>query len=207
MSTDSTPSEPGIAARIEGLLRRTAIALRGALTRNDGRVTLGVTGLSYFLSYLVGLRHLGFGQPGYEISVVSNPLTRAFRQVGPFQWEPVALVVAGPVELLVAPLNILLGGVLATLVGLNLAVSVVAWRGPSACRLGPGAGAAAGLPGLLSGFACCGPTVLLVVGVQASAGILSLFQWLLPITVVALLGTLLWVGNRVETGDVGSTYY
>jgi hypothetical protein len=84
------------------------------------------------------------------------------------------------------------------LVGLNLAVSVVAWRGPSACRLGPGAGTVAGLPGLLSGFACCGPTILLVVGVQASAGILSLFQWLLPITLVALLGTLLWVGSRVE---------
>jgi hypothetical protein len=199
MSTDSPTSGPGIAARIEGLLRNTAIAVRGALTRDDGRVTLGTAGLAYFLSYLVGLRHLGFGPSGYEVSVVSTPLTRAFRQVGPFQWEPVALIVAGPVELLVSPLNILLGGVLATLVGLNLAVSVVAWRGPSACRLGPGAGAAAGLPGLLSGFACCGPTVLLVVGVQASAGILALFQWLLPLTVVALLGTLLWVGSRVET--------
>jgi hypothetical protein len=198
MSTDSPTGEVGVAARIEGWVRNTAIAVRGALTRRDGRVTLGVTGLVYFLLYLVGLRHLGFGLTGYEVSVVSDPLTRAFRQVGPFQWEPVALVVVGPVELLVSPLNMLLGAALALLVGLNLAVSVVAWRGPSACRLGPGAGATAGLPGLLSGVACCGPTVLLVVGIQASSGILSLFQWLLPITVMALLGTLLWVGSRVE---------
>ena len=198
MSADSAADRAGVTASIERLLRNTAVAIRGALTRRDGRVTLGGSGLAYFLLYLVGLRHLGVGRSGYEVSVVSNPLTRAFRQVGPFQWEPIALVVVGPVELLVAPLNMLLGGVLALLVGLNLAVSVVAWRGPSACRLGPGAGTAAGLPGLLSGFACCGPTILLVVGVQASAGILALFQWLLPITVVALLATLLWVGSRVE---------
>ena len=198
MSTDSSTGEAGLAARTEGLLRNTAVAVRGALTRPDGRMTLGLTGLAYFLLYLVGLRHLGFGRSGFSVSVVSDPLTRAFRQVGPFQWEPVALVVVGPVELLASPLNMLLGAVLASLVGLNLAVSLVAWRGPSACRLGPGAGTVAGLPGLLSGFVCCGPTILLVVGVQASAGILSLFQWLLPITVVALLGTLLWVGSRVE---------
>ncbi len=36
---------------------------------------------------------------------------------------------------------------------------------------------------------------------SASAGLLSLFQWLLPLTVVALLGTLLWVGSRVETAQ------
>jgi len=198
MSTDSSTGEAGLTARIEGLLGNTAVAVRGALTRPDGRMTLGLTGLAYFLSYLVGLRHLGLGRSGFSVSFVSDPLTRALRQVGPFQWEPIALVVVGPVELLVAPLNMLLGAILASLVGLNLAVSVVAWRGPSACRLGPGAGTVAGLPGLLSGFACCGPTILLVVGVQASAGILSLFQWLLPITLVALLGTLLWVGSRVE---------
>ncbi|GGK80507.1 hypothetical protein [Haloarcula sebkhae] len=199
MSTDGSTHKTGAAASIQRLFRNTGVAVSGALSRRDGQVFLGVFGVAYFLLYLAGLRHLGFGPPAYEISVVSDPLTRAFRQVGPFQWEPVALVVVGPVELLVAPLNMLLGGVLAALVGLNLAVSVVAWRGPAACRLGSGAGVVSGLPGLLSGFACCGPTILLVVGVQASAGLLSLFQWLLPLTVVALLGTLLWVGSRVET--------
>ncbi|WP_336339331.1 hypothetical protein [Haloarcula brevis] len=198
MSTDRQPGEAGLTAGFERLGRNTGVAVRGALARRDGRTLFAAAGLAYFLLYLVGLGHLGLGPPDYAVSVVSNPLTRAFRPVGPFQWEPIALVVVGPVELLVAPLNLLLGGVLASLVGLNLAVSVVAWRGPSACRLGPGAGAASGLPGLLSGVACCGPTVLLVAGVQASAGLLSLFRWLLPISVAALLGTLLWVGSRVE---------
>jgi hypothetical protein len=185
----------GVAGRLG---HQTAVAIRGALSRRDGRATLVLAGLTYFVVYLVGLGYLGLGQSGFELSVVADPLARATQLRSPFQWEPIALIVAGPVELLVSPLNIALGSLLAALVGLNLAVSVVAYRGPSACRLGPGAGAAAGLPGLLSGFACCGPTILLVVGLQASATILTVFQWLVPLTVVALVGTLLWVGTRVE---------
>ena len=180
------------------LLHQTAVAIRGALSRRDGQVTAAVVGAAYFVFYLVGLRHLGLGSWGFELSVVSDPLARATQLQSPFQWEPIALVVAGPVELLVSPLNIALGGALAALVGINLAVSLVAYRGPAACRLGPGAGAAAGLPGLLSGFACCGPTILLVVGLQASTTVLTVFQWLLPLTVVALVGTLLWVGSKVD---------
>jgi hypothetical protein len=185
----------GVAGRLG---HQTAIAIRGALSRRDGRATLALAGGTYFAVYLVGLGYLGLGQSGLELSVVADPLARATQLRSPFQWEPVALVVAGPVELLVSPLTVVLGSLLAGLVGINLAVSVVAYRGPSACRLGPGAGAAAGLPGLLSGFACCGPTVLLVVGLQASATVLTVFQWLVPLTVAALVGTLLWVGTKVE---------
>lgn len=185
----------GVAGRLG---HQTAVAIRGALSRRDGRATFALAGVTYFAVYLVGLGYLGLGQSGLELSVVADPLARATQLRSPFQWEPVALVVAGPVELLVSPLNVVLGSLLAGLVGINLAVSVVAYRGPSACRLGPGAGAAAGVPGLLSGFACCGPTVLLVVGLQASATILTVFQWLVPLTVIALVGTLLWVGTKVE---------
>jgi len=198
MSGDTVAGRVDAGRRAKGLVRQTALAVRGALSRRDGRATAAVAGLGYLLLYLVGLGHLGLGPWGVGLSVVADPLTRALQLRGPFQWEPVALVVAGPVELLVAPLNVALGSLLALLVGLNLAVSVVAYRGPTACRLGPGAGAAAGLPGILSGFACCGPTVLIVLGLQASATVLTLFQWLLPLTVLALVGTLLWVGTNVE---------
>jgi len=184
------------------LLRRTAVAVRGALSRRDGRTTVAVAAAAYFVVYLVGMGHLGTGPWGYRLSIVSDPLARMLEPTSPFQWEPIALVVAGPVELLVSPLNLALGGALAVLVGVNLGVSVVAYRGPSACRLGSGAGVAAGLPGLLSGFACCGPTVLLVVGLQASATILTVFQWLVPLAVVGLLGSLLWVGTKVEPAVV-----
>lgn len=200
------------AAWTAGLLRRTLFAIRASLGRTDGRVTLGVTVVLYFVLYNVGLRHLGRRTGGVggtggtretvDLFVVSDPLATATRQVAPFQYEPVALLTLGPIEYLFAPVNAIIGLALATLVGITLAVSVVAWRGPSACRIGAGAGAAAGLPGLLSGFVCCGPTILLIIGVQASAGLLAAMQWFLPIAVVTLIATLLWVGSRVDPAAV-----
>jgi len=184
--------------RVTGLLAQTAVAVRGALGRRDGKATFVGTAVAYLAVYLVGVGHLGLGPWGFDLSVVADPLARATQPVGPYQWEPVALLVAGPVEFLVSPLNLGIGLGLAVLVGVNLAVSLVAYRGPSACRFGPGASLAAGLPGLLSGVACCGPLILVVVGLQASATVLTVFQWLLPVAVLALVGTLLWVGRRVE---------
>lgn len=198
MSADTGTGRRSVGARTVGLARQTIVAVRGALSRRDGRVALAVTSVVYLLLYAYGIGHLGLGPWGFDLSLVADPLARAFEPVGPFQWEPIGLLVVGPFELLLSPLNVLLGGFLAVLVGLNLAVSLVAWRGPSACRLGPGASAAAGVPALLSGVVCCGPVILLVVGIQASAGLIAAFQWFLPVSVVALVGTLLWVGRRVE---------
>jgi len=198
MSADLLSGDVDPADRARALLADTLVAVRGALSRRDGQATALATGAAYLVFYLYGLGHLALGPSGFDLTVVADPLSRATQLRAPFQWEPVALAVVGPMQLLLSPLNLALGSLLAALVGVNLAVSLVAYRGPSACRLGPGAGAAAGLPGLLSGFACCGPTILLVVGLQASTAVLTVFQWLLPATVVALVGTLLWVGTKVE---------
>jgi hypothetical protein len=199
MSADTGTGRGSVGARTVGLVQQTLVAIRGALSRADGRLAFAGTGVGYLLVYAYGLGHLGLGPWGFDLSIVADPLARTFEPVGPFQWEPIGLLVLGPFELLIAPLNVLLGSALAILVGLNLAVSLVAWRGPSACRLGPGMGAAAGVPALLSGVVCCGPVILLVVGIQASAGLIAAFQWFLPVSVLALVGTLLWVGRRVES--------
>jgi hypothetical protein len=211
-STDSPLAAP--VAWTVGLVHRTGFAIRASLGRRDGRVTFAVVWVAYFLAYAVGLDHLGLrgsaltGTAGgrssaVDIVVVSDPLGLLTRRVAPFQYEPIALVTVGPIEYLFAPVNVAIGLGLAALVGVTLAVSVVAWRGPAACRIGAGAGAAAGIPGLLSGFVCCGPTLLLVIGVQASAGLLAVMQWFLPIAVLGLVATLLWVGSRVDPAAVG----
>jgi hypothetical protein len=199
----SSDSRRGYGGRLLGVGVNTGVAVRGAFGRTDGRATFAAAAVGYLAAYLYGIGHLAPRSGPEGVVVVRDPLARMLEPVGPWQWEPVALVAVGPVEALVSPLNVALGAALAVLVGVNLAVSVVAWRGPSACRLGPGAGAAAGLPALLSGMACCGPTILLVVGVQASAGLLAAFRWLVPASVAALVATLLWVGTRVDPAAVG----
>ncbi|MFO8114254.1 MAG: hypothetical protein R6U01_02655 [Halorubrum sp.] len=213
--TESAPVSPleDPATWTVGLVRRTGFAVRASLGRRDGRATFAVVSTAYFLAYAVGLDHLGLRggaagvgsgrSPTVDVAVASDPLALLTRRVAPFQYEPVALVTLGPFEYLFVPVNGALGLGLAALVGVTLAVSVVAWRGPAACRIGAGAGAAAGVPGLLSGFACCGPTLLLVIGVQASAGLLAVMQWFLPLAVLGLVATLLWVGSRVDPAAVG----
>ena len=204
MAAETAAPAESARAWLVGLVRRTAFAVRAALGRRDGRATAAAVAAAYLVAYHLGLGHLGVragavaSAPRFDLVVVEGPVALATRRVAPFQYEPVALLSAGPVEYLFAPVNAVVGLALAALVGVTLAVSVVAWRGPAACRIGAGAGAAAGLPGVLSGVACCVQAFLAVIGVQASAGLLAAFRWFLPASVAGLLLTLLWVGSRVD---------
>jgi len=181
------------------LLARTGVAVRGAVGRRDGRATLAVVAALYLLTYLWALRDLTASGPGgVDVFVVAEPVSTALTPLSPFLFEAVARVEAGPIVYLFRPVNVALGIGLGLLVGVTLAVSVVSWRGPEACRIGAGAGATAGVPGLLSGFACCGPQLLVVIGLQASAGLVAAMQWMVPLAVASLLLTLLWVGSRVR---------
>jgi hypothetical protein len=89
----------------------------------------------------VAIGHLSAnGDGGLSTLVVSDPLTRALAPRGPFSWEPVARVVAGPVLYLFSPLNVLVGVVLGVLVALNGAVALVSYRAPVACGIERSAG-------------------------------------------------------------------
>ena len=193
-----TPSDSPI-RWFHGLVRQTGGAIRGALGRRDGQFAFLAVTVGYLFTYLWAIRHLTFsGTGGVDVFVVENPVPLALRQQSVFLFETVARIEVGPVVYLVGPVNILIGLSLAALVGVTLAVSIVSWRAPAACRIGAGAGASASLPGLLSGFACCGPQLLVVIGLQASAGLIAAMQWMVPVAVVLLIGTLLWVGSQVD---------
>lgn len=190
-------------ARGEALLARTGFAVRSAMDRTDARVVFGVTGLAYLLAYLYGIGHLAPGAPGVDVTVVPNAASRFLQPaLGTFSFEPVAVVTAGGITYLFS-INTLIGAALAGLVGLNLAVTYLVWRQPAACGIGSrSAGALAGIPALISGTACCGPVLLIAVGVQASGLLLTTFEFLLPIAAVLLVGSLLLVGRQVQPDAV-----
>ncbi|MDZ7702839.1 MAG: hypothetical protein U5J98_12710 [Halobacteriales archaeon] len=183
----------------DALLARTGYAVRSAMDRTDARVVFGGTTLGYLLVYLWGIGHLAPGTGGFGITVVSDVAGRFFRPaLGTFSYEPVAIVLIGPLTYLFS-LNTVIGLVLAALVGLNLAVTYIVWRQPQACGIGSrSAGTLAGIPALLSGTACCGPVVLIALGIQASGVLLTAFEFLLPIAALLLVGTLLMVGRQVR---------
>lgn len=169
------------------------------LRRRDTTLVFGVVTAGYPALYLLAIGHLAPGLSGYGVTVVSDPLSAFLRPaLGPFSFTPVARIALGPVTYLFS-LNSVIGLGLAALVGLNLAVTYLAWTQPSACGIGHStSGFLASVPAVLSGTACCGPVVLIALGIQASGVLLTTFQFLLPLAVLVLVGSLVLVGRKVD---------
>ena len=199
-SNRSGPESNGtLLARLRTALGRTRTATVVAMGRWDARLVFAGVTLAYLLTYLWAIGHLAPGLGGYGVLVVEDPF-RQFLQpaLGPFSFTPVARVSLGPVTYLFS-LNSLIGLGLAALVGLNLALTFLAWRRPAACGIGTSSsGLLASVPALLSGTACCGPVVLIAFGIQASGVLLTGFQFLLPVAVILLLATTVLVGRRID---------
>ena len=180
-------------------LSRTRTATGMTVHRRDTLAVLLLSTVAYLLVYLYALGHLAPGLGGFGMTVVQDPLSKLLRpELGPLQFTTIAQVRVGPITYLFS-LNTILGLGLSILVGLNFALTYMAWRQPKACGLGESSTAfLATIPALLSGTACCGPVILIVVGIQASGVLLTGFQFLLPIAVLMLLGSLVLVGRQVN---------
>ena len=185
--------------RVGTALARTRDATLLTVRRRDAAAVFLATTTVYILAYLWAIGHLSSGLGGIEVVVVDDALAQLSRQArGQLAFRPVARVSLGPVTYLFS-LNTPIGGAIAALVGLNLALSYLAYTSPAACGIGSqSAGLFASVPALLSGSACCGPVVLVVLGIQASGVLLSAFQFLLPVAALALFGSLVLVGRQVN---------
>jgi hypothetical protein len=192
-------SEPAYADRFLSAVSRTRVATSLAFQRQDARLVFGGVTSAYSTAYLWAVGHLAPGLGGFGVTVVPDPFGAFLRpELGPFTFTPVARVAAGPVTYL-ASFNTVIGLLLAGLVGLNLALTYLAWRQPTACGIGSrSTGLLASVPALLSGTACCSPVVLIVLGIQASGVLLTAFQFLLPVAAVLLVGSLVLVGRQVN---------
>lgn len=195
--TDSSHSMSAPGPTRRGLFDRTGAAVGVAARRRDSRLVFVAATLSYLLVYLVTVGDLAVGAGGVSLRVIDD-LSRAFASAGFFRFGAIAVVELGPVTYLFSPLNAVVAVTLSVLVGANVGLTYLGTIQPTACGLERSTGVLAGIPALLSGAACCGPTILLVVGVQASATIITGFQFLVPLALVLLVGSLLLVGRQVD---------
>jgi hypothetical protein len=155
--------------------------------------------LLYLAAYLWALGHLSPGLGGFGVHVVADPLEKFLQPaLGPFSFTPIARITLGPVTYLFS-FNTVLGLGVAGLVGLNLALTYLAWIQPEACGIGESStGVLVSLPALLSGTACCGPVALIVLGIQASGILVTAFQFLLPLAIILLVGSLVLIGRQID---------
>lgn len=180
-------------------LRRTVGAVRIVASRWDARALLVATGLAYLVGYSFAVGDLALtGRGGVSLLVVDTPLDRALRSTGYLSFEPIAALEVGPLTYLFSPIDAGLAVVLATLVGINVALTYLGLVQPRACGMESSVGLVAAVPALFSGAACCGPVVLLAVGVQATGVMITGFQLLLPIAVVLLVLSVVLVGRRID---------
>ncbi|WP_276256357.1 hypothetical protein [Halomontanus rarus] len=136
-----------------------------------------------------------------NVLIVDDPVARMFDRTGPASFEAIALLDTGFVRVLVSPVNVAIGLLVAVLVAVNLALTYLAVVQPAACGIGAGSGLLASLPALFSGTVCCGPVILIAFGIQASALLLTLFAWLLPIGIAMLLVSLVSVAGKIDVTE------
>ncbi|AGN00650.1 hypothetical protein L593_03495 [Salinarchaeum sp. Harcht-Bsk1] len=196
----TTTTNPGPLHRVLAGLQHRARVLLLVATRWRPLAVLVVGTLAYLLAFLYAMGDLEFEAAGWGITTVAEPWQRMLEPgPGPYTHEPIALVEFSAGQLLFSPLNTLLGLGLAVLVGTNLALSFLAITQPKSCGVGAGTGLAAAIPALLGGSACCAPTLLIVLGIQAGSLLVGLLAWLLPIGATLLVVTLVYVAGRVDS--------
>lgn len=156
-----------------------------------------VIGAVYLVLFLVALQDISLGGRRYQL--LTTDWTRMFDRSGAITFEAIAQVTVPGLTILLSPLNILIGLVLAGLAGLNLTVTWMAFRQPKACRFNRPTGILASVPALLAGSACCAPAIILILGLQVSSLFITVFQVLIPVSALLLLVTLAMILHRTDT--------
>lgn len=150
----------------------------------------------YIVGQLVPGAHLA--ESGY-FGVLDNWQELIFKQRSPFLFESFGFVSLGYFAVFLS-LNLLFGVLLSTLVAANIIVSIYSFFALG-LKGGRGFMALIGtIPALLSGAACCAPLLILILGIQLSATLLSAFAFLVPVAIFLLLGSLWLALKRIQSG-------
>ncbi len=170
----------------------------------DIRSLVAGAGLVYALAYLYLIGDVDPDTAG-GWGVMVGELGAWTDRRGLLQFEPILLLELGPVLWLFSPVNLLLAAVLGSLLAVNLHGAWHLLKHPGQCALGTedrgSAGAAGGgivvaLPALLAGGACCAPSLLLLLGMPGLGVMAGLFGWLMPLSLLLLVGSRVWQRRR-----------
>lgn len=179
-----------------GWLKQTAQVTGGLLAQARYRWMVIAVSLLYLVAFLFSLQDLTTSGGPFSLTVVE--LSAMFRRTGFVIFDAVAVLSTPWFTWLVSPINLVIGLLISFLVGLNLTLSWIAWRQPKTCSVSSATGTMGVLPALLAGGACCAPAVLLVLGIQATATMMTAIQWMLPVALLLLLGSLVWIAQKTR---------
>lgn len=163
--------------------------------------------VAYILVYLAAVGHLIFtsrmeqAESFLEVKFLPNWQQLLLRQRSPFLFEAIGAVYIGSnIKLFLSIPNLILASLLGVLVGSNFALSFYNFK-----RLGlsGGKGVVALLgtiPSILGGMACCVPTLILVIGLQLTATLATVWSFFVPISIILLTLSIGWSLKRIQAG-------
>jgi hypothetical protein len=195
-------------------VRRSPSRTLASLTSRRSRVSAVGTGAGVLVLYLWAVGDIGVSVRGsYAAFAPSAQLLadwsdKILATRGAFLFEPIA--VAYPLSQLVlflSPGNVVLGGILAGMFGLNVAVAVHAVTQAATCRRTAYGRLASVLPAFLTGMICCVPSFVLLFGASTAAVLLPALApvrgYLFPLSLILMLLTLAWGAERTATSPIG----
>lgn len=172
--------------------------------------------LIYAFIYLWAIGDLNFHgwRPDFSVIWTQAPMEMLFKQRNLFYFEGIAIINLPPATWLFSPVNLAIALLLGLLVGLNFAFVYLSIKRPEAHRGRNAPTLLTSIPALLAGTTCSAPLILVMLGVQASAAVLSFFSVLVPIAMLLLLGALIFnithskmdVLQRLVTKQSGSRH-
>lgn len=156
---------------------------------------------AYVLLYLAAAQYL-VAAPGetdsfFAFRLLPDWRELMFRQRAPFVFEPIGALHFGPFMLFVSIPNLVIAVALGLLVAANVAVSYFSFHALGLRGLRGLHSLIGTIPALISGMACCVPTLILVIGLQLTATLATVWSWLVPASALLLVGSLWWSLHRM----------
>lgn len=167
------------------------------------RIMAVLIALVYLIVYslITGLIAVNLSEWGFSLLILENWPDLIFRVRTPFNWEPIGLLSLGPVNVFLAIPNMIFGLIIGVLVGANISISTYTYKARTVCNLNPASSVISAIPALLTGVACCGPTLLISLGIASATvtiAFVSILPFLFPLALIGLVLSLTWSGWKLS---------
>jgi hypothetical protein len=149
-----------------------------------------IIAINYMLLYLFMIGDIDIGSREWRWMILPIDSMQPLAQRSLMHFEAVAMVELGWLIVLISPVNIVISSILGMLLALNVH-GVMSMR-TRACQLSKSRSSLSALPALLTGGACCAPSLFLVLGISGLGALISYINWLLPISALLLLLNRFW---------------
>lgn len=171
------------------------------LTKGRFLITALISLAAYVVLYLAAMQYLiiapGATESLFDLEVLPDWGSLAFRQRGPFLFEPIGVLHLAPLVIFLSIPNLAIALALGLLVGANVAASYYGFHALGMRGVGGVHALIGTIPALISGAACCVPTLILVIGLQLTATLATVWSWLVPLSALLLIISLWWSLHRM----------